>query len=380
VRPRGAPALLPAVCALGLACGGGGDAGTTARRDAATVTTRPDIAVRPAHPRTGDTLRVTFPTPYAVGDITHNGAQAADPELGRAQSFDNYHLIFGGPGGRDCLGRYRFRLGYPAVRARARMRTVDVPPPGRQVPRRANARWCPGSYEGRVEFRQPERDPPIPFERLGTLRFVVAAGDAAEPYPDALALAPSPAAVTNACRRASDADGQPLPCPRELPRISLKALKVTNDDKRPGRCQTLLELGSAASGPFHLLFGARCRPFPLATRQSTWPLVPPRVLPDDLGLIGFTPEIPGRPGVGGRPVRLTVLQRIRVAGRPGLLLRVKPYPAGGLHGGHVMALWNDAGRGYLVSLHFEDGGHPGSRAAMEEDTTRAVADASAPAR
>jgi hypothetical protein len=104
------------------------------------------------------------------------------------------------------------------------------------------------------------------------------------------------------------------------------------------------------------------------------------VLPDDLGLIGFTSEIPGRPGLGGRPVRLSVLRRIRVGGRPGLLLRAGPYPAGGLHGGHVVALWNDGGRGYVVSLHFEDGGHPGSRPAMQEDTTRAVADASAPRR
>jgi hypothetical protein len=153
-------------------------------------------------------------------------------------------------------------------------------------------------------------------------------------------------------------------------------LKVTNDDKRPGRCQSLIELENDAPmafRPFHMLFGTRCRPFPLATRGRAWPRVLSHVLPDDLGLIGSTPEVPGQPGVGGKPVRLTVLRRISVGGERGLLLRVKSYPAGGVHGGHVVALWNTVGRGYVVSLHFQDDGHPGHHETVEEATTEAVA-------
>jgi hypothetical protein len=195
-------------------------------------------------------------------------------------------------------------------------------------------------------------------------------------HPNALPLEPSPPAVIAACRRLSHADRQPLPCPRELPSASLRALKVSSDDKRPGRCQSLLDIESTAPGafrPFHLLFGTRCRPFPLTTADSVWPRALAQVLPDDLGLIGFTAEIPGRPRLGGKPVRLKVLRRTSVAGRRALLMRVAPYPAGGLHGGHVVALWNDGGRGYVVSLHFQDDGHPGHREAMEEATTQAVA-------
>jgi hypothetical protein len=199
---------------------------------------------------------------------------------------------------------------------------------------------------------------------------------------DALALAPSPPAVARACARAAAHDDQPLPCPRELPAVSLGALVVTNDDKRPDGCQTLLELDSGVPNeryrPFHLLIGTRCTPFPLRARRDRWPAAITRVGSRDLGLIGETPEVPGRPGVGGRPVRLTVLRRVQVGGRPGLLLRVRPYPAGGVHGGHVVALWNANGRGYVVSVHFQDDGRPGARARMEEDTTLAVAAASPP--
>ncbi|HEY4451312.1 MAG TPA: hypothetical protein VGN13_06930 [Solirubrobacteraceae bacterium] len=40
-----------------------------------------------------------------------------------------------------------------------------------------------------------------------------------------------------------------------------------------------------------------------------------------------------------------------VHGRPALVLREPPYPQGGLHGGHVIVLFNQAGHGYLASVH-----------------------------
>jgi hypothetical protein len=164
-----------------------------------------------------------------------------------------------------------------------------------------------------------------------------------------------------------------------LPAAAGSALRrqvyVANVDKRPGRCQTLLELqytASLAYRPFHLLFGTRCRTLPLSTRGRSWPRTVGAVLPADLGLIGSTREIPGTPG-GGEPVRLTALRRLMIAGHAGLLLRVKAYPEGGVHGGHVVALWNAAGRGYVVSVHFEDNDRPGQNVGMEEATTLAIA-------
>ncbi len=40
-----------------------------------------------------------------------------------------------------------------------------------------------------------------------------------------------------------------------------------------------------------------------------------------------------------------------VDGQRARILREPPYPQGGLHGGHVIVLWNRGGHGYLVSIH-----------------------------
>jgi hypothetical protein len=90
-----------------------------------------------------------------------------------AQSYDNYHVIFSGPGGRDCRGRFSFTLGYLTDEQRTKTRTVVIKRPGLQIPSHANENWCPGRYTGHVEYRQPDRDPPIPFEPLGKFSFVV---------------------------------------------------------------------------------------------------------------------------------------------------------------------------------------------------------------
>jgi hypothetical protein len=41
-----------------------------------------------------------------------------------------------------------------------------------------------------------------------------------------------------------------------------------------------------------------------------------------------------------------------VNGEAALVLSAGPYPAGGISSGHVIALWNWHGHGYLISLHF----------------------------
>jgi hypothetical protein len=35
-----------------------------------------------------------------------------------------------------------------------------------------------------------------------------------------------------------------------------------------------------------------------------------------------------------------------------LVLATAPYPNGGVHGGHTVAIWNDRGNGYTLTMHF----------------------------
>ena len=57
---------------------------------------------------------------------------------------------------------------------------------------------------------------------------------------------------------------------------------------------------------------------------------------------------------GGEFVRALPVRRIGTAtvhDNRAALLRAPPYPQGGIHGGHVVILWNQDGHGYLVSAH-----------------------------
>jgi hypothetical protein len=60
-----------------------------------------------------------------------------------------------------------------------------------------------------------------------------------------------------------------------------------------------------------------------------------------------------RDGELGLPGRLKVLRRGVAVGRAhGVVVASPPHPRGGINGGHVSVLWNQDGRGYMVSLHF----------------------------
>ncbi len=129
---------------------------------------------------------------------------------------------------------------------------------------------------------------------------------------------------------------------------------------RSGECDYLFDLHrrSGQGGPYHAFVGGRCGNFSLRTRRGWWPVKPRRVR--DLGLIGSKPLEPGQRGPTS-PARLRVLGTTTVADGPALLLVAKPFPTGGVHGGHIAVVWNQDGAGYAVTLHFADEGTPDER-------------------
>jgi hypothetical protein len=136
--------------------------------------TPPPVRAEPALLGPADTLHVIFPTPYSTGDATRLGRRAR-PRFGpaTAQSYDNYHVIFDGPGGRACGERLHFAVGYETRRQRTRERAVTIRPTRYSRTAASAATWCPGRYHGHVEYRQPDRQPRIPFEPLGRFAFRV---------------------------------------------------------------------------------------------------------------------------------------------------------------------------------------------------------------
>ena len=59
----------------------------------------------------------------------------------------------------------------------------------------------------------------------------------------------------------------------------------------------------------------------------------------------------GGPGQSLAGVRTRALRRVSWSGRQGTLLRAAPYPAGGIHGNHLVFRWRAEEREYAVSLH-----------------------------
>jgi hypothetical protein len=135
------------------------------------------VRVSPRQASVDEAIRVTFPTPYALGDRTRNG-RGVRTRFGPATAagYDSYQVVFEGPGGKRCHGRLRYAAGsIPPPKRRSSSHTEIVEPRRLALGRRSPPRWCPGRFAGHVEFRQPERDPPIAFERLGGFSFEVTA-------------------------------------------------------------------------------------------------------------------------------------------------------------------------------------------------------------
>jgi hypothetical protein len=135
---------------------------------------RPQVTV-PATLKASQPLHVTFPTPWAIGDrpaYARRRRPRPRPFI-RVIAADNYHVLFTGPGGKRCTERLHFELGWGALRRRAATRTVRIPPLRDEYAVKPAKSWCPGRYKGHVEFRQPDRSPPLPFPPLGSFSFRV---------------------------------------------------------------------------------------------------------------------------------------------------------------------------------------------------------------
>jgi hypothetical protein len=177
--------------------------------------------------------------------------------------------------------------------------------------------------------------------------------------PSALVRPVTPAVPRFCARAARRADRVAVRCPAVLPAGGYELPRAFGH----GRCQWLANLeprrrrGRGPAGIFHVLVGGTCGGWAdLAAAPGTrWPRTRPAG--DRLRLIG--------PADGGLEPP-TVLRRVTVAGRPALLLRAAPYPAGGIHGDHLVLVFDVEGDGHLVSGHAgHDGPTPATPATVQ---------------
>ena len=164
------------------------------------------------------------------------------------------------------------------------------------------------------------------------------------------ALPPTPPAAVARCEALANSRDIRVLCPTRLPRAGW-AVRYRSLER--GRLAYLTDF-QADGGRHHALAGGRNERFDLKTKGGQWPVrVPPIgqaccARPYDLGLIGARET--SRVGVYAA-VRLKVRGRVSIAGRRGLLLEAAGYPNGGIHGGHLVAVWNQRGHGYVLSIH-----------------------------
>jgi hypothetical protein len=172
--------------------------------------------------------------------------------------------------------------------------------------------------------------------------------------------------VQASCRAIARDRALPVLCPSGLPAGAW--IPEPRLGLRLGRCTYLLSIVTRkATQPFHAIFGGQCRALALTVRAGHWP-ADSRVR-DRLGLIGAKPLKPGEHVFP--PVFPTLIRRIAVHGHQGLLLVIAPFPNGGVHGGHIAAIWDQGGHGYAISLHFREA--VSAPTASEESTVIAAA-------
>lgn len=153
-----------------------------------------------------------------------------------------------------------------------------------------------------------------------------------------LTLPRAPATVGRACLEAAHEARMPVACPTRWPAGDGRS---DADFSKPPQVYLLdFANGFARHGAhvFHVILGGQRRTF--------------GPVEQNLRLGTRTRTVPMRGGgrfVVERPARL--LRTASVHGAPARVLRAAAFPQGGLHGGHVLVLWNEHGHGYMVSIH-----------------------------
>jgi len=157
---------------------------TSSSPDQPVASVKRGVAVSPNEPTPGSAISITFSTPYHVGDITPRarawaeiltarhepGAKGVQPQ--KVGSGDNYQVLIEGPWGPSCEESAEFALGYFADPDSDRLTVVVERLKKSGGPRGKS--WCRGTYEGRIEFRQPAINfRTIPFITIGTFTFSV---------------------------------------------------------------------------------------------------------------------------------------------------------------------------------------------------------------
>ena len=167
------------------------------------------------------------------------------------------------------------------------------------------------------------------------------------PPPPPLTLGRPRAGVTRACRRAGLTR-----CPTRWP-LRPGSRPHGGRDYAGGPAHLLSFTDHAVEGEGgHLMLGERPARYdlrgrpgePFARRRRDPLRIPSRHRSvRDPGRGRFVTESPAR-----------ILRRATVRGRPALVLEAASYPPGGIHADHAIVVWNEGGRGHLVSLHFHD--------------------------
>lgn len=200
---------------------------------------------------------------------------------------------------------------------------------------------------------------------------VLGCGDADSPAPAGTTttapaddgLATVAAEITRACRRVAADGGIAVLCPQRLPAMGRSRLTVTSTDKNPERCSYLIDLNNndeRGGAPFHVLIGGANPGYSLRTRQGQWPAEFPAKFPaddeDPLRLVAKRPLVPGQRHEQATQLRTDVVRSVTAFGRPALILRMRPYPVGGLSGGHLVLLTNRSSTTYALSVHWREQG------------------------
>lgn len=168
-------------------------------------------------------------------------------------------------------------------------------------------------------------------------------------------LGKPPVAVERFCRARAQRRSFPVACPTRYPRARGGVVASSGQSMLgPSFYWASFNDQSGVADNGHVILGGQRFPFSLrGSAGEAWPRpgearpVRQLQLPRAQTLL----QSDGTSYVVREAPR--VLSRTTVRGAPGLILAAPSYPAGGMHGDHLIVLWNRSGRGYFVSLHLE---------------------------